>query len=46
VASVSHAVDQESARAAYTLPTVMFEGNRRHLLTEEVLVDGVEHFKE
>jgi len=24
----------------------MFEGNRRHLLTEEVLVEGVKHFKE
>jgi hypothetical protein len=43
---VSHAVDQKSARAADTLPTVVFEGNGRRILAEEMLVEGVEHFKE
>jgi hypothetical protein len=43
---VSHTVDQEAARAADTLPTVVFEGNGRLLPTEEVLIEGVERFKE
>jgi hypothetical protein len=43
---VSHTVNQEAARAADTLPTVVFEGHGRLLPAEKVLIEGVEHFKE
>jgi hypothetical protein len=42
---VSHTVDQEAARTADTLPAVVFEGHRGLLPAEEVLIEGVEHFK-
>jgi hypothetical protein len=43
---VGYTVDQKAARAADALPAVVFEGNGRFPLTEKVLIEGVQHFKE
>jgi hypothetical protein len=43
---VRHAVDQEAARPADTLPAVVLEGNGRQFQLEEILIERVEHLQE
>jgi hypothetical protein len=38
-------VNQEAARTADTLPAVVFESNGRFLMAEEILIEGIQHFK-
>jgi hypothetical protein len=43
---MGYPINQETTRAANTLSTVVFEGNGRFPLAEEILIEGVQHFKE
>jgi hypothetical protein len=42
---MGHPVDQEPARAADPFAAVVFEGHGRLAPTEQVLIEGVEHFQ-
>src|SRR4029077_19037670 len=44
--AMCHPVDQETARTADTFAAIVFEGDGRLLSVDQVLVQGVEHFKE
>src|SRR5208282_1415556 len=46
LAAMGHTVNQKTTRAADTFATIVFEGDRRFLPADQVLVEGVEHFEE
>src|SRR5208283_5235248 len=44
--AMGHTIDQEPARAADALATIVFERDRRLLPADQVLVERVQHFEE
>ena len=46
LAAMGHAVDEETARAADTFAAIVFEGDRRLLPVDQVLVESIKHFEE
>ncbi|MCU1278076.1 MAG: hypothetical protein JWM53_1622 [bacterium] len=43
--AVGHTIDQETARAAYTLAAIVLEGNRRLCALEQLLVERIDHLQ-